>query len=55
MDAALPEAITRIAGGGQLVLLTSAASAPADGETVPLPGSQSTILYLQTTLGNPLT
>ena len=55
MDAALPEALTRIAGGGQLVLLTSAASAPADGETVPLPGSQSTILYLQTTLGNPLT
>ena len=49
MQAALPAAIARIARGGQLVLLTSAASAPSEGETVPLPSSQSSVLYLQTT------
>ena len=36
---------------GRLVLLTSAASAPAGGETIPLPNSQSTVLYLQATSG----
>jgi 16S rRNA (guanine527-N7)-methyltransferase len=52
MEAALPAAIARIADGGQLALLTSTAQAPPGGETIQLPNSLSTILYLQTKPAN---
>jgi 16S rRNA (guanine527-N7)-methyltransferase len=51
MDTALPAAIARITPGGQLILLTTAADAPSDGRSIPLPNSQSGVLYLQTILG----
>jgi 16S rRNA (guanine527-N7)-methyltransferase len=51
METALPAAITRITPGGQLALLTTAADAPSDGRSIPLPNSQSGVLYLQTILG----
>jgi 16S rRNA (guanine527-N7)-methyltransferase len=47
MEAALPAARARIAPGGQLVLLTTAAQVPPDGHSIPLPNSQSGLLYLQ--------
>jgi len=50
METALPAAIARITPGGQLTLLTTAADAPADGRSIPLPNSQSGVLYLRTTL-----
>jgi 16S rRNA (guanine527-N7)-methyltransferase len=48
MAVALPAATARIAPGGQLAILTTAALAPTSGHTIPLPNSQSTVLYLQT-------
>jgi hypothetical protein len=46
MEAALPTAKARIASGGQLALLTTVDHAPADGRSIPLPNSQSGVLYL---------
>jgi 16S rRNA (guanine527-N7)-methyltransferase len=46
MEAALPIAKARIAPGGQLVLLTTTDHTPADGRSIPLPNSQSGVLYL---------
>lgn len=48
MAVALPAASSRIAPGGQLVILTTTSAAPAASNTVPLPCSQSGILFLQT-------
>jgi 16S rRNA (guanine527-N7)-methyltransferase len=48
MEAALPAARARIAPGGQLALLTTADQAPPGGHSIPLPHSQSGVLYLQT-------
>jgi 16S rRNA (guanine527-N7)-methyltransferase len=48
MEAALPAARARIAPGGQLALLTTAAQTPPGGHSIPLPNSQSGVLYLQT-------
>ena len=45
MATALPAARTRIAPGGQLLLLTTLVQAPPDGTTTPLPNSQTGILY----------
>jgi 16S rRNA (guanine527-N7)-methyltransferase len=45
---ALPEAIGRIKPGGHLALLTTASHAPQGGSSIPLPNSDSGILYLQT-------
>jgi 16S rRNA (guanine527-N7)-methyltransferase len=50
METALPAAIARITPDGQLILLTTAAEAPSDGRSIPLPNSQSGVLYLQTIL-----
>jgi 16S rRNA (guanine527-N7)-methyltransferase len=47
METALPAAIARITPGGQLILLTTAADAPSDGRCIPLPNSQSGVLYLR--------
>ncbi len=47
MAVALPAATARIAPGGQLVILTTAANAPTSGRTIPIPNSQSTVLSLQ--------
>src|SRR5271155_2126087 len=47
METALPAAIARITPGGQLTILTTTADAPADGRFIPLPNSQSGVLYLQ--------
>ena len=48
LKTALPEAIARIKPGGHLALLTTASHAPQGGSSVPLPNSDSGILYLQT-------
>jgi 16S rRNA (guanine527-N7)-methyltransferase len=48
MEAALSAAKVRIALGGQLALLTTVQQVPRDGHSLPLPNSQSGILYLQT-------
>jgi 16S rRNA (guanine527-N7)-methyltransferase len=48
MEAALPAAKARIFPGGQLILLTTTAHVPTEGRSIPLPNSQSGILYLQT-------
>jgi 16S rRNA (guanine527-N7)-methyltransferase len=48
MAVALPAAAARIAPGGQLAILTTAALAPASSHTIPLPNSQATVLSLQT-------
>jgi len=48
MEAALPTAKARITPGGQLVILTTTSRAPASGQSIPLPNSQSGVLYLQT-------
>jgi len=48
METALPAAIARITPGGQLALLTTVADAPSEGHCIPLPNSQSGMLYLQT-------
>jgi 16S rRNA (guanine527-N7)-methyltransferase len=48
MEVTLPLAHARIAPGGRLVLLTTAAHAPAEGQAIPLPNSTAGILYLQT-------
>jgi 16S rRNA (guanine527-N7)-methyltransferase len=48
MEAALPAARARIAPGGQLALLTTAAQTPPGGHSIPLPNSESGVLYLQT-------
>ncbi len=50
METALPAAIARVTPGGQLALLTTAADAPSDGRSIPLPNSLSGVLYLQTIL-----
>jgi 16S rRNA (guanine527-N7)-methyltransferase len=50
METALPAAIARITPGGQLTLLTTTADAPSDGRSIPLPNSQSGVLYLRTIL-----
>ncbi len=45
---ALPAAIPRVTPGGQLVLLTTTALAPTNGRSIPLPNSQTGVLFLQT-------
>jgi 16S rRNA (guanine527-N7)-methyltransferase len=47
MEAALPIARVRIAPRGQLVLLTTVAHTPPNGRSIPLPNSQSGVLYTQ--------
>jgi len=51
MEAALPAARARSIPGGQLILLTTAAQAPTNGHSIPLPNSQSGILYIETIVG----
>lgn len=48
MATALPAATSRIAPGGQLAILTTATQSSTAGRTIPLPNSQSSVLYLQT-------
>jgi 16S rRNA (guanine527-N7)-methyltransferase len=48
MEAALTVARSRVVPGGQLALLTTPPQAPEGGRSLPLPGSRSGILYLQT-------
>jgi 16S rRNA (guanine527-N7)-methyltransferase len=48
MEAALAVARSRVVPGGQLALLTTLPQAPEGGRSLPLPGSHSGILYLQT-------
>ncbi|HEX4578348.1 MAG TPA: 16S rRNA (guanine(527)-N(7))-methyltransferase RsmG [Edaphobacter sp.] len=48
MEAALPAATDRIAQGGQLAILTTTHQAPPGGRCLPLPNSQSGVLYLET-------
>ncbi len=48
MEAALPAAKARITPGGQLVILTTISHVPSSGQSIPLPNSQSGVLYLQT-------
>jgi 16S rRNA (guanine527-N7)-methyltransferase len=48
IETALPVAKARILSGGQLVLLTTSAHAPANGRFVPLPNSKSGVLYFET-------
>jgi 16S rRNA (guanine527-N7)-methyltransferase len=50
MDAALAAAKSRITPGGQLAVLTTAQQAPGSGKLVPIPHSESGVLYLQTFL-----
>jgi 16S rRNA (guanine527-N7)-methyltransferase len=45
---ALPAATSRIIPGGQLVLLTTKANISSDGRSIPLPNSQTGVLFLQT-------
>jgi 16S rRNA (guanine527-N7)-methyltransferase len=47
MEAALHAARARIAPGGQLALLTTTQHLPAGGHTIPLPNSQTGVLYIQ--------
>jgi 16S rRNA (guanine527-N7)-methyltransferase len=47
MATALPVATSRIAPGGQLLLLTTAAQAPAGGTSIPLPNSKTGILHIE--------
>ena len=47
MEAALSAARVRVAPGGLLALLTTVHQAPGAGRSIPLPNSQSGILYLQ--------
>jgi 16S rRNA (guanine527-N7)-methyltransferase len=47
MEAALPVAKLRLAPGGRLVLLTTAAHSLAEGQAIPLPNSTAGILYVQ--------
>jgi 16S rRNA (guanine527-N7)-methyltransferase len=47
MEAALPAARSRIAPGGQLALLTTTHHLPAGGRSIPLPNSETGVLYLQ--------
>jgi 16S rRNA (guanine527-N7)-methyltransferase len=51
MEAALPLARARIVPGGQLVLLTTVPHIPPNGRSIPLPNSQSGVLYLQQATG----
>src|SRR5271170_3315359 len=46
MESALLAAGERIVPGGQLVLLTTTAQTPSGGQTIPIPNSQSGVLYL---------
>ena len=48
MKVALLAAKARILPGGQLAVLSTASQTPAGGRSVPLPNSQSGVLYLQT-------
>jgi 16S rRNA (guanine527-N7)-methyltransferase len=47
IQAALPAAIARINPAGHLALLTTTSQAPQGGRSIPLPNSESGILYLQ--------
>ena len=47
MATAGPAARSRIAPGGQLLLLTTAPQAPAAGTTTPLPNSQTGVVYAE--------
>ena len=47
MEAALSAATVRVAPGGLLAVLTTVQQAPGAGRSIPLPNSQSGILYLQ--------
>jgi 16S rRNA (guanine527-N7)-methyltransferase len=51
METALPAAIARVTPGGQLAILTTKANTPAGARSIPLPNSQSGVLYLQTVPG----
>jgi 16S rRNA (guanine527-N7)-methyltransferase len=48
MEAALGLAKVHVVSGGQLLLLTTTAHAPAGGHSIPLPNSTSGVLYLMT-------
>jgi 16S rRNA (guanine527-N7)-methyltransferase len=48
MEAALPVAKTHIAPGGRLILLTTTAQTPAEGQAILLPNSTAGVLYVQT-------
>jgi 16S rRNA (guanine527-N7)-methyltransferase len=48
MEVALPAAEARITTDGQLALLTTAAQAPLSGKLVPIPNTQSGVLFLRT-------
>lgn len=50
MAAALPAAKVRTAPGGLLVLLTTTAHAPVEGQAIRLPNSTAGVLYVQTSL-----
>jgi len=47
MEAALPVARMRVAAGGRLVLLATAAHALAEGQAIPLPNSTAGTLYVK--------
>jgi 16S rRNA (guanine527-N7)-methyltransferase len=47
MATALPAARARIAARGQLLLLTTSTHPPTDGASIPLPNSQTGILYVE--------
>jgi 16S rRNA (guanine527-N7)-methyltransferase len=47
MEAALAAATARIVPGGFLALLTTVQQVPGDGRSIPLPNSQTGILYLR--------
>jgi 16S rRNA (guanine527-N7)-methyltransferase len=47
MEAALAAAKSRITPGGQLAVLTTAQQAPGSGKLIPLPNSESGVLFLQ--------
>jgi 16S rRNA (guanine527-N7)-methyltransferase len=52
MEVALPAAKARILPGGQLAVLTTAAYTAVGGRSIPLPNSQTGVLYLETITEN---
>jgi 16S rRNA (guanine527-N7)-methyltransferase len=54
MATALPAARARIAPGGHLLILTTVAHAPASGTSIPIPTSQTGILYVEPDSDHPL-
>jgi hypothetical protein len=52
MEVALPAARARILPGGQLAVLTTTAHTLLGGRSIPLPNSQSAVLYFETIIEN---